>query len=80
MLVNVEVQVIGGVRARVKTQWTRVQPPSKFQGALNGSTLMVPKIDGVTVFTPNEALASPLFMFINYIHGRRVRVSFMCCI
>ena len=75
VLANIELEVIDGARARVRSQWAKVQPPSKFQGGLLASTIVVPDIFGITMFVPDDVLLRPIFMFVNYIHGRRIRVS-----
>lgn len=75
MLLNVELQRIRGSRARVKTRWTVVKTGPMFQGGLEPASQMAPTIPGVTVFVPADVLVSPVYMVVNYIQGRRTRVS-----
>ena len=72
---NVELQSIGATRVRVKSQWTIVHARAMFQGSVEPATPGVPIVSGTTIFMPQDPLRSPVYIFVNYIHGRRIRVS-----
>ena len=70
-----ELQVVGGTRVRVKTQWTIVQAEGTSLTALDAPRPQAPVVPGVVLFVPDDVMRRPVYMFVNYIHGRRVRVS-----
>ena len=37
--------------------------------------LAAPYIPGVTIFVPADALASPVYIFVNYLDGKTIQVS-----
>lgn len=75
VLINVDLQMIGNTHLRLRTQWTTVHPTIQFQGGLGHSAPGTSRISGVVVFVPEDPVTHPVFMFVNYINGKRARVS-----
>ncbi|KAI1783924.1 hypothetical protein LXA43DRAFT_1067239 [Ganoderma leucocontextum] len=72
-LVNATLERVGRTHVRMKTQWAIVEPPEPFQGDVEPVVPTAPSVAGVTTFMPQNPLASPVFMFISHLDGRRIR-------
>ena len=74
VLITVNLKRLGLDYVRMKTQWTVVYQPAGRQATGEPSIPATPATRGVTMFMPTDALSSPVYMFVNYMDGKRIRV------
>ena len=76
-LVHVNLERIGWTTVRPKTQWTIVHAFGPFQSDVDQKAYSPPTIAGVTVFMPPNPMENPVYIFVNHVDGKRIRVRFM---
>ena len=73
-LINANLERLGQDYVRMRTQWTVVYPPAGRQLTVGPPAPAIPDTRGIIIFMPNDAMASPVYIFVNYIDGKRIRV------
>ena len=71
---HVNLERVGWTIVRPKTQWTIVHALGPFQGDVGHTAYTPPSIPGVTVFMPPNLMANPVYVFVNHVDGKRIRV------
>nr|VWO96378.1 Histidine protein kinase 1 (EC [Ganoderma boninense] len=72
-LIHAILEGVSQGHVRMKTQWAVVHPPPGVQANGQPFALATPYIPGVTVFGPADSITSPVYVFVNYLNGKRIR-------
>lgn len=75
LLITVLLEKIGDADIRSKVFWVLTTPPYPYQGVLERNISVPPSIPGVVVFMPHDIQASPIYVMVTHLHGRKLDVS-----